>query len=50
VLSAITLLELRGLATSTYGRFRATGQLASADPATLGRDRRPRLPARAGPC
>jgi DNA processing protein len=33
VLGAITLLELRGLATSTYGRYRAVGQLASAAPA-----------------
>lgn len=36
VLGAITLLELRGLATSTYGRYRAAGRLASApraDPA-----------------
>ncbi|MDQ3128992.1 MAG: DNA-processing protein DprA, partial [Chloroflexota bacterium] len=30
VLGAITLLELRGLATSTYGRYRASGRLASA--------------------
>ncbi len=30
VLGAITLLELRGLATSTYGRYRAAGRLASA--------------------
>lgn len=30
VLGAITLLELRGLATTTYGRYRAAGQLASA--------------------
>ena len=32
VLGAITLLELRGLATSTYGRYRAAGRLASAAP------------------
>ena len=32
VLGAITLLELRGLATSTYGRYRAAGRLASAPP------------------
>jgi len=31
VLGAITLLELRGLATTTYGRYRAAGRLASAD-------------------
>ena len=30
VLSAITLLELRGLVTTTYGRYRAAGRLASA--------------------
>ncbi|HUQ78810.1 MAG TPA: DNA-processing protein DprA [Patescibacteria group bacterium] len=30
VLGTITLLELRGLATSTYGRYRAAGRLASA--------------------
>jgi DNA processing protein len=32
ILGAITLLELRGLATSTYGRYRAAGRLASAAP------------------
>jgi DNA processing protein len=32
VLGAITLLELRGLATTTYGRYRAAGRLASAAP------------------
>jgi DNA processing protein len=32
VLGAITLLEMRGLATSTYGRYRAAGRLASATP------------------
>jgi DNA processing protein len=32
VLGAITLLELRGLATSTYGRYRPAGQLAAASP------------------
>jgi DNA processing protein len=36
VLGAITLLELRGLATSTYGRYRAAGQLASATPPASG--------------
>jgi DNA processing protein len=30
VLSAITLLELRGLATTTYGRYRPAGRLAAA--------------------
>jgi hypothetical protein len=30
VLSAITLLELRGMATTTYGRYLAAGRLASA--------------------
>ena len=32
VLGAITILELRGLATSTYGRYRAAGLLAGATP------------------
>ena len=32
VLGAITLLELRGLVTTTYGRYRAAGRLASAAP------------------
>jgi hypothetical protein len=32
VLGAITLLEMRGLASSTYGRYRAAGRLASAAP------------------
>ena len=46
VLGAITLLELRGLATTTYGRYRAAGRLASAMlPATPRR-----LPHRASPC
>jgi DNA processing protein len=31
-LGALTLLELRGLATSAYGRYRPSGRLASADP------------------
>ena len=35
VLGAITLLEIRGLATSTYGRYRAAGRLASAIPGTI---------------
>ena len=50
VLGAITLLELRGLATSTYGRYRAAGRLASAVPATLAPRTDGRLPARRGPC
>ena len=50
VLGAITLLELRGLATSTYGRYRATGQLASATaPEVLAAGRRG-LPVLPGPC
>jgi DNA processing protein len=36
VLGAITLLELRGLVTTTYGRYRAAGRLASAPPAEQG--------------
>jgi DNA processing protein len=35
VLGAITLLEMRGLVTSTYGRYRAAGRLASAVPGTM---------------
>jgi DNA processing protein len=31
-LGALTLLEMRGLATSAYGRYRPAGRLASADP------------------
>jgi DNA processing protein len=50
VLGAITLLELRGLATTTYGRYRAAGQLASATPAEVGAGRSARLPVRAEPC
>jgi DNA processing protein len=34
-LGGLTLLEMRGLATSTYGRYRAAGSLASADPASV---------------
>jgi DNA processing protein len=42
VLGAITLLELRGLLTTTYGRYRAAGRLASAAPAEgVGRAGRP---------
>ena len=50
ILGAITLLELRGLATSTYGRYRAAGQLASASAAEVRAGRGARLPVRAGPC
>ena len=46
VLGAITLLELRGLATTTYGRYRASGRLASAAPPAKPR----RLPHRVSPC
>ena len=31
-LGALTMLEMRGLATSAYGRYRPAGRLASADP------------------
>jgi DNA processing protein len=66
VLGAITLLELRGLVTTTYGRYRAAGRLASAaTPSTGPPGRRPsasrtaargtppeapRLPHRSEPC
>ncbi|HYX12654.1 MAG TPA: DNA-processing protein DprA [Candidatus Acidoferrum sp.] len=50
VLGAITLLELRGLATTTYGRYRAAGQLASATARDISLSGRVRLPARPGPC
>ena len=50
VLGAITLLELRGLATTTYGRYRAAGQLASATAPEVRLARRVRLPGRPGPC
>ncbi len=41
ILGAITLLELRGLVTAAYGRYRAAGQLASTTaPEVLGRRRR----------
>jgi DNA processing protein len=50
VLGAITLLELRGLATTTYGRYRAAGQLASATAPELRLASRVRLPGRPGPC
>jgi DNA processing protein len=35
-LGALTILELRGLATSAYGRYRAAGRLLASDPATPG--------------
>ena len=50
VLGAITLLELRGLATTTYGRYRAAGQLASAGVREVRSGTIGRLPARAGTC
>lgn len=54
ILGAITLLELRGLATTTYGRYRAAGRLASATPQEVrpggSAATRPGLPARPGPC
>ena len=50
VLGAITLLELRGLATTTYGRYRAAGQLASATAPEVRRPRPLRLPGPPGPC
>ena len=50
ILSAITLLELRGLATSTYGRYRPAGRLASAAPEELRLASRSRLPGRAASC
>jgi DNA processing protein len=43
VLGAITLLELRGLATTTYGRYRASGRLASAPDPSVAPSRRPVL-------
>lgn len=54
ILGALTLLELRGLVTTTYGRYRAAGRLATATPpevrgAPSGTDRRG-LPVRPGPC
>jgi DNA processing protein len=44
VLGAITLLESRGLATSTYGRYRPAGRLASANGAEDRSGRRNRCP------
>ncbi|HLO35364.1 MAG TPA: DNA-processing protein DprA, partial [Candidatus Deferrimicrobium sp.] len=50
VLGAITLLELRGLASTTYGRYRAAGQLASAAVPEVRSAGPGGLPVRAGPC
>ena len=54
VLGAITLLELRGLATTTYGRYRAAGRLAAATPPEVRKGvpetGRRSLPVRPGPC
>lgn len=41
-LGALTLLEMRGLATSAYGRYRPAGRLASADGSAVSRAPRPR--------
>jgi len=49
VLGAITLLEMRGLASSAYGRYRAAGRLASAVPAAVTDGRRRRRPSRRVP-
>lgn len=35
VLGALTLLEMRGLVTTTYGRYRAAGRLAAAAPGAI---------------
>jgi DNA processing protein len=49
VLGALTLLELRGLAVSAYGRYRPAGRLASSQPRTLRTAaRRPRSPVSSG--
>ena len=50
VLGALTVLELHGFATTTYGRYRAAGQLASATLGELASGPARRLPARPGPC
>jgi DNA processing protein len=50
VLGALTVLELHGFATTTYGRYRAAGQLASATVGELTGGQAGRLPARPGPC
>ncbi|GAC1674505.1 MAG: DNA-processing protein DprA [Candidatus Limnocylindrales bacterium] len=49
VLGAITILELHGLATTTYGRYRAAGQLATATPRDVDGRRARGLPGRPGP-
>jgi len=49
VLGALTLLELKGLATTTYGRYRPSDRLTSRAP-TRRRRSRPRLPAQHNPC
>ena len=46
VLGTITLLEMAGLATSTYGRYRAAGRLASSADGVLRVPRRSRPPRR----
>ena len=50
VLGALTVLELHGFATTTYGRYRAAGQLAAVTPGEIGERTARRLPARPGPC
>jgi DNA processing protein len=50
VLGALTVLELHGFATTTYGRYRAAGQLASASLGEVAGGRARGLPARPGPC
>jgi DNA processing protein len=51
VLSVITILELRGLATSTYGRYRPAGRLAAVlPPRRASRTASGGLPARERPC
>ena len=44
VLGTITLLEMAGLATSTYGRYRAAGRLASSADGVLRAPRAIRRP------
>jgi DNA processing protein len=50
ILGALTLLELRDLATSTYGRYRPAGRLASAEPDRRGANGPVRLPVQREPC
>ena len=50
VLGALTLLELRDLATSTYGRYRPAGRLAFAEPGRRAAADRARLPVLRDPC